>query len=57
MLPDPTDSVVLEAALAGRADAIVTGDRHHLLPLKRIRDIPIMTPRAFLEFLDHDATS
>lgn len=45
---DESDNRVLEVALAGSADAIVTGDRH-LLRLNRFRGIPILTPRAFLD--------
>lgn len=43
---DPTDDLVLEAAVAGRADAIISGD-HHLLRLGSFRGIPIMTAREF----------
>jgi putative PIN family toxin of toxin-antitoxin system len=39
---DPEDNLVLEAAVAGQAEAVVSGDRH-LLALKRFRGIPIMT--------------
>ena len=52
---DPPDNRVLECAMAGRADVIVSGDRH-LLALGSFKDIPIMTPAAFLESLEHDAT-
>lgn len=44
---DPADNRVLEAAAAGSADLIVSGDRH-LLKLKDWRGIPILDPRAFL---------
>jgi putative PIN family toxin of toxin-antitoxin system len=44
---DPKDDMVLELALNGRADLIVTGDAD-LLALRVFRDIPIVTPRAFL---------
>jgi uncharacterized protein len=46
---DPADNRVLEAALAGRAEVIVSGDRH-LLTLGEWRGIPIRTPR---EIADH----
>lgn len=46
---DPADNRVLEAAIAGNADLIVSGDRAHLLPLHSFRGIPIVTPRQFLE--------
>jgi len=45
---DPTDNRILECALEGRADAIVTGDAH-LLKLKEFRGILIVTPAEFLE--------
>jgi putative PIN family toxin of toxin-antitoxin system len=44
---DPTDNRVLEAASAGDADAIVSGDRH-LLALGSWRGIAIETPASFL---------
>ncbi len=45
---DPSDNRVLEAALAGKANYIVTGDKKHLLPLKEFRGIKIISPRDFL---------
>jgi len=47
---DPADNLVLECAAAGRADYIVSGDGH-LLRLEKFREIPIITPRRFLEVL------
>jgi putative PIN family toxin of toxin-antitoxin system len=47
---DPKDNPILECALAGRADAIVTGDKDLLL-LNPFRNIPIITPRQFLNNL------
>jgi hypothetical protein len=44
-----SDNRVLECAVAGQVDAIVTGDRKHLLPLRRYAGIPILSPTAFLE--------
>jgi len=44
---DPEDNRVLEAARAGDADIIVSGD-HHLLGLKRFGNTPIMNPRELL---------
>jgi putative PIN family toxin of toxin-antitoxin system len=44
---DPTDNRVLEAALAGHADYIVSGDRD-LLALGEFDGIPIVTPAQFL---------
>ena len=45
---DEPDNRILECALAGRADAIVTGDKA-LLALGEFRGIPLMTLRAYLE--------
>ena len=44
---DPSDDRVLEAAVAGRASAIVSGDRH-LLELARWSEIPIMDAASFV---------
>lgn len=41
--PDADDDAVLAAALAAKADLIVSGDRKHLLILKRFEGIPIVT--------------
>jgi putative PIN family toxin of toxin-antitoxin system len=45
---DPDDDRVLECAVKGRADYIVTGDRH-LLKLGSYEAIPIVTVRQFLD--------
>ena len=45
---DPDDDIVLGCALEGRADYIVTGDRH-LRSMKTYSGIPILSPAAFLE--------
>jgi uncharacterized protein len=47
---DPDDNRVLECAVAGQADHIVSGDRH-LLRLKRHAGISILTARRFLDWL------
>ena len=47
---DPTDDRILECALAGRADPIVSGDRH-LRKLKSFRNIGIVQPSDFLRTL------
>jgi len=46
----PDDNHVLECAVEGAADYIVSGDRH-LLQLKAHAGIPILTARQFLEAL------
>src|SRR5271157_3074877 len=47
---DPTDDRILECALAGRADLVVSGDRH-LRKLKTFRNIGIVQPSDFLRAL------
>ena len=47
---DPTDNMVLEAAVAGQADAIVSGDKD-LLTLNPFQGISILSPAAFLRML------
>jgi uncharacterized protein len=46
--PDPDDEMVLECALAGEAECIVSGDKRHLLPLGQFRGIYIVSPAEFL---------
>jgi putative PIN family toxin of toxin-antitoxin system len=51
---DPDDDKFIELAVNGRADAIVTGD-HDLLTLNPFRDIPIITPAAFVQSIDQES--
>ena len=48
---DPKDDMLLEAAVAGEADYIVTGDED-LLVLGNFEGLEIVGPRAFLEELE-----
>ena len=43
---DPDDDKLLETALMGEADCLITGDRD-LLAMSPFRKIPILTPAAF----------
>ncbi|MCE2494500.1 MAG: putative toxin-antitoxin system toxin component, PIN family [Alphaproteobacteria bacterium] len=45
---DPDDDKLLETALMGAADCLVTGDRD-LLEMSPFQDIPILTPAGFLD--------
>lgn len=45
---DPSDNRILECAITAEADYIVTGDKNHLLPLKRYKNIRILSPSEFL---------
>jgi putative PIN family toxin of toxin-antitoxin system len=48
---DPKDDKFLEVAVAGKADAIVSGDED-LLVLHPFAGIPILSPAAFMRLLD-----
>ena len=53
---DPADNRVLEAAVEGDSDYIVSGDRH-LLGLKHHESTRIVTPVQFLAILTTEATN
>ena len=42
------DNRILECAVAGEADYIISGDKRHILPLKEYSGIRILSPDAFL---------
>jgi putative PIN family toxin of toxin-antitoxin system len=52
---DPDDNRLLEAAIAGDAGYIVTGDRH-LLDLESYEHVQIVTPARFLAHLSLERT-
>ena len=49
--PDPDDNPILAAAIAGKADLVVSGDKKHVLALGEVAGIPIVTAREALERL------
>jgi predicted nucleic acid-binding protein len=49
-LPDPDDEPFLEVAIAGRVEAIVTGNKRHF-PKKDYKGVRILSPAEFLEGL------
>lgn len=51
IVADPTDNKFLEAAIAGKVDYIISGDRH-LLELGSFREIPIIKAVDFIELLN-----
>ena len=51
---DPDDDMVINAAYDGRADYIVSGDRH-LLKMKEFKGIPIVTVARMLDILETSA--
>lgn len=44
---DPTDDMILNTAIDGKAEYIISGDKH-LRKLKRFKGVRIVTPRAFM---------
>lgn len=46
---DPSDNRILEVAEEAKADFIVSGDKKHLLSLKKFRGIPILSSKEFLD--------
>jgi hypothetical protein len=51
--PDPKDNPILAAAIAGKADLIVSGDKKHMLALGAVEGIPIVTARDALDRLSN----
>lgn len=47
-LPDPNDEPFLEVAVAGKVEAIVTGNKRHF-PKKEYQGVRILSPAEFLE--------
>jgi predicted nucleic acid-binding protein len=45
---DPDDDLILACAVEGKVDALVSGDRQHLLPVGEHRGVRIVTPQALL---------
>ena len=48
---DPKDDPILAAALAAKAEYLVTGDKAHLLPIREYAGIRLVSPREFLDLL------
>lgn len=44
-----SDNRILECVEEAQADFLVTGDKKHILPLKRFKETRIVTPNQFLE--------
>ena len=49
---DPKDDKILECAVIGAATHVVTGDRRHLLPLKRFQQIDIVSPAELVQIVE-----
>ncbi len=52
-LPDPGDEFLLELAVAGRADAIVTHNVRHFVGVERF-GIQVLTPQEFLRTIERE---
>lgn len=51
-IPHKQDNLVLETAILGNVDVLVTGDKKDLLPLQKFNNIIIEPPSAFLARLE-----
>jgi predicted nucleic acid-binding protein len=54
-LPDPGDEFLLELAVAGRAEAIVTHNVRHFVGVEKF-GIRVLTPREFLRTIEGERT-
>lgn len=55
IVSDLDDNKVLECAVVGSAQYLITGDKRHLLPLKQFQGVEIVQPAVFLEgFVAHN---
>lgn len=50
---DPKDNPIIAAAIAGKADLLVTGDKRDLLSLQEVEGIPVVTAREALKRLSN----
>jgi putative PIN family toxin of toxin-antitoxin system len=48
-LPDPTDLPFLEVAVAGSADALITGNLRHFMPRRGRHNVSVCLPAEFLK--------
>ena len=51
IITDPDDNMVLECAVVGHANYIITGDKKHLLPLQNYQGIEIVNAANFLSLM------
>jgi predicted nucleic acid-binding protein len=45
---DPADDLILACAIEAEVDVLASGDRKHLLPVKKRAGVRILTPQALL---------
>jgi putative PIN family toxin of toxin-antitoxin system len=53
---DPADKIILNCALAAKADYLVSGDKKHILTHKKIGKTKITSAKEFLRFLSGTKT-
>jgi uncharacterized protein len=53
VLADTSDNKFIEAAITGKTEYIVSGDKH-LLEIKEYESIPIITAREFIDILESE---
>lgn len=46
-----SDNKILACALAAKADYLISGDKKHILLLKKIKNIPTLSPEQFLKLI------
>ena len=51
LLPDPSDGMFIEVAIASNADCLVTGNLKHF-PTEHMRGVRAVSPRALCEMLE-----
>ena len=51
---DPSDNRILECAMTGKVDCIVSGDKGHVLSLQEFRGIPILSVAEFLKKIPYE---
>lgn len=49
---DPFDNMYLECCFEGKARFLITGDKKHLLPLKKFTKTKIVSPKEFIEIFE-----
>ena len=51
--PDPNDNQILAAAIDGKVDLIVSGERKHMLAPGEVRGMPVVTAREAVELMSY----
>lgn len=52
---DPDDDMLIECAVEGKADYLVSGNKKHLTEMKEYQGIQILTPAQFVLILEREA--